>query len=131
AGDHRFCGALRCRGAGRLRACIRLEFLVSSPVLALCVGTTTMVGISVGAGLIARACRVTLVSCALASAGFELFGILVALSGGWISSLFTSVPNVILAGKTYVQAAGSVYGFFAASVVLFSACQRWGSAMPP
>lgn len=109
----------------------RLELLVSSMVLAIGLGTTTMVGLNVGAGLVARARRVTFVSCALAAAAFEFVGICVALSGGWISGLFTRVPEVIVASAGYFQAIGLVYGFMAASVVLFSAYQGWGKAVPP
>jgi len=109
----------------------RLELLVSSLVLAFGVGTTTMVGISVGAGLLPRARQVTLVSCVLAAAIFELLGIGVALSGGWISELFTTVQPVVFASKAYFQAIGLVYGFTAASVILFSAYQGWGRAVTP
>ena len=109
----------------------RLELLVSSLVLAFGVGTTTMVGISVGAGLLPRARQVTLVSCVLAAAIFELLGIGVALSGGWISELFTTVQPVVFASKAYFQVIGLVHGFTAASVILFSACQGWGRAVTP
>jgi putative MATE family efflux protein len=109
----------------------RLELLVSSLMLAIGVGTTTMVGISVGAGLVGHARRVTLVSCALAAGVFEMLGLCVAVSGGWISRLFTNAPNVIAASKGYFQAIGLVYGFMAASVILFSAYQGWGKALPP
>jgi putative MATE family efflux protein len=109
----------------------RLELLVSSMVLAIGVGTTTMVGINVGAGLVARARRVTFVSCGLAAAIFETLGVAVALSGGWISRLFTAAPNVIIASAGYFRAVGLVYGFMAASVILFSAYQGWGKSIPP
>ncbi|WP_426527757.1 MATE family efflux transporter [Bradyrhizobium sp. McL0615] len=52
----------------------RVELLISSMVLALGVGTTIMVGTCVGAGLEARARRVTLVSCLLAAAIFAAIG---------------------------------------------------------
>jgi putative MATE family efflux protein len=109
----------------------RLELMVSSLVLAFGVGTTTMVGISVGAGLVGRARRVTFVSCALAAAVFGVLGVGVALSGGWISELFTTAPEVIIASRGYFRAVGLVYGFMAASVILFSAYQGWGKATPP
>jgi Na+-driven multidrug efflux pump len=38
---------------------------------------------------------------------------------------------VIAASKGYFQAIGLVYGFMAASVILFSAYQGWGKALPP
>lgn len=67
----------------------RLELLISSLVLAFGIGTTTMVGICVGAGLAERARRVTFISCALAAAVFEALGFCVAASGRWVTELFT------------------------------------------
>ena len=87
-----------------------------------------MVGINVGARLVARARHATFVSCGLAAAAFEFLGICVALSGGWVSRLFSRVPEVIVAGTGYFRAIGLVYGFMAASVVLFPAYQGWGIA---
>jgi putative MATE family efflux protein len=109
----------------------RLELLISSSVLAFGAGTTTMVGICVGAGLVERARRVTLVSCALAAILFGTLGICVAMSGRWLTELFTNVETVVLAGAAYFQAMGMVYGFLAVSAMLFSAYQGWGRATAP
>ncbi|NOJ43778.1 MATE family efflux transporter [Bradyrhizobium australiense] len=57
-----------------------VELLISSTALAIGVGTTTMMGTCVGAGLEARAHRVTLVSCLLGAAIFAAIGLGVALS---------------------------------------------------
>jgi putative MATE family efflux protein len=109
----------------------RLELLISSLVLAFGVGTTTMVGICVGAGLVDRARRVTFVSCVLAAAIFGVLGLGVSLSGRWIAELFTHVEKVVLAASSYLHITGLVYGFMAVSVMLFSAYQGWGRAMVP
>jgi putative MATE family efflux protein len=109
----------------------RLELLISSLVLAFGVGTTTMVGICVGAGLVDRARRVTLVSCMLAAAIFGVLGFGVALSGKGIAELFTHVDKVVVAASHYFRVTGMVYGFMAVSVMLFSAYQGWGRATVP
>jgi Na+-driven multidrug efflux pump len=109
----------------------RLELLIFSSVLAFGAGTTTMVGICVGAGLVERARRVTLVSCALAEILFGTLGICVAMSGRWLTELFTNVETVVFAGATYFQVMGVVYGFMAVSAMLFSAYQGWGRAAAP
>jgi putative MATE family efflux protein len=109
----------------------RLELLVSSLVLGFGVGTTTMVGICVGAGLFERARRVTFISCGLAAAVFETLGFGVAVSGRWVTGLFTGVENVIFAGSAYFQVTGLVYGFMAASAMLFSAYQGWSRPATP
>lgn len=109
----------------------RVELLISSMVLALGIGTTTMVGTCVGARLEARACRVTLVSCLMAAAIFAAIGLGVAFSGSSIAGLFTNVEKVVLAASGYFYATGLAYGFMAASVIMFSAYQGWGQAAPP
>jgi Na+-driven multidrug efflux pump len=109
----------------------RLELLITSSVPAFAVGTTTMVGICVGAGLFERARRVTFVSCALAAAIFETLGFGVAASGRWVTGLFTDVEGVVFAGTAYFQTMGPVYGFMAVSAMLFSAYQGWGRATAP
>ena len=109
----------------------RVELLISSMVLALGVGTTTMVGTCVGAGLEARARRVTVVSCLLAAPIFATIGLGVAFSGRSIAGLFTDAEGVVSAASGYFYATGLVYGFMAAFVILFSAYQGWGQAMAP
>jgi hypothetical protein len=89
----------------------RVELLISSMVLALGVGTTTMVGTCVGAGLEARARRVTLVSCLLAAAIFAAIGLGVAFSGRSIAGLFTNVEGVVSAAAGYFYATRLVCGY--------------------
>jgi len=109
----------------------RLELLIFSLVLAFGVGTTTMVGICVGAGLSERARRVTIVSCVLSAAIFGALGLGVALSGSWIAELFTHAEKVVAAAGGYFRVTGPVYGFMAVATVLFSAYQGWGRATLP
>jgi putative MATE family efflux protein len=109
----------------------RLELLIFSTVLALGVGTTTMVGTCVGADLEARARRVTLVSCGLAAVIFATIGLAVALSGRLIAEAFTHAEPVVLAASGYFRVTGLAYGFLAISTILFSAYQGWGKATAP
>lgn len=109
----------------------RLELLIYSTVLALGVGTTTMVGTCVGAGNEARARRITLISCGLAAAIFAALGLAVALSGQLIAEAFTRAERVVSAASGYFHVTGFTYGFMAISTVLFSAYQGWGRATAP
>lgn len=109
----------------------RLELLISSLVLAFGVGTTTMVAACVGAGLLERARRVTLVACALAASVFTTIGLGVAVSGRLIAGLFTYAEKVVSAASDYFHVTGVAYGFMAVSVVLLSAHQGWGRATTP
>jgi Na+-driven multidrug efflux pump len=47
------------------------------------------------------------------------------------TGLFTGVENVIFAGSAYFQVMGLVYGFMAASAMLFSAYQGCGRPAIP
>ena len=109
----------------------RLELLISTLVLAFGVGTTTMVGVCVGAGLTERARRVTVVSCVMAAMIFGVLGLGVAASGRWIAELFTHAENVVVAASGYFRVTGLVYAFTAVSMMLFSAYQGWGRATVP
>ena len=109
----------------------RLELLIYSTVLALGVGTTTMVGTCVGAGNEARARRITFISCGLAAAIFATVGLAVVLSGRLIADVFTHAERVVFAASSYFRVTGFTYGFMAVSTVLFSAYQGWGRATVP
>src|ERR1700754_3790600 len=103
----------------------RLELLISSLLLAFGVSTTTALGNCVGAGLIERARRVTLVTCLLSAGIFGVLGLGVAASGRWIAELLTHAENVVLAASGYFRATGLIYAFSAISMMLFSAYQGW------
>ena len=109
----------------------RLELLIYSTVLALSVGTTTMVGTCVGAGNDARARRITFISCGLAAAIFAAVGLTVVLSGQLIAEAFTHAERVVTAASGYFHVTGFTYGLMAVSTVLFSAYQGWGRAIAP
>lgn len=109
----------------------RLELLIYSTVLALSVGTTTMVGTCVGAGNDARARRITFISCGLAAAIFAAVGLTVVLSGQLIAEAFTHAKRVVTAASGYFHVTGFTYGLMAVSTVLFSAYQGWGRAIAP
>lgn len=109
----------------------RLELLIYSTVLALGVGTTTMVGTCAGAGNEARARRITLISCGLAAAIFATVGLAVVFSGQLIAEAFTHAERVVSAASSYFHVTGFTYGLMAISTVLFSAYQGWGRAAAP
>ena len=100
-------------------------------MLALSVGTTTMVGTCVGADNEARARRIAFISCGLAAAIFAAVGLAVALSGRLIAEAFTHAEPVVTAASSYFHVTGFTYGFMAISTVLFSAYQGWGRATVP
>jgi putative MATE family efflux protein len=109
----------------------RLELLIFPVLLAWGVGTTTMVGTCVGAGLLERARRITLIASGLGALIFETIGLVLAIFSTGTIGLFTDAPNVALPGATYLQVTGPVYGFVGLSSVLFSAYQGWARMTAP
>ncbi len=109
----------------------RLELLIFPVLLAWGVGTTTMVGSSIGGGNLERARRITLIASGLGALIFETIGLILAIFASGLIGLFSHAPNVVLAGTTYLQATGPVFGFMGLLSVLFAAYQGWGRMTAP
>jgi len=109
----------------------RIELLIFPVLLAFGVGTTTMVGTCVGAGLQERARKVALVATGIGAIAFEAIGLIVALFASGLIGLFSKAPNVVLAGANYLHTVGPVYGFMGLSAILFAAYQGWGRMTAP
>jgi putative MATE family efflux protein len=109
----------------------RLELLIFPVLLAWGVGTTTMVGTSVGAGMLERARRITLIASGLGALIFETIGLILAVVASGLIGLFSHDPNVVHAGATYLEVTGPVYGFMGLVSVLFAAYQGWGRMTAP
>lgn len=104
----------------------RIEFLVILLVFGLGSAMTSMVGMSVGAGMIARAERIAFVggvTSMLIAGGVGL--LLVIFSELWIS-LFTDDPAVLLHAKQYISLVGLMFGFQGLGFALYFASQGAG-----
>ena len=67
----------------------RLELLIFPVLLAWGVGTTTMVGTSVGAGMFERARRITLIASGLGALIFQTIGLILAVVASGLIGLFS------------------------------------------
>lgn len=101
----------------------RLEFLLVPIAFAFGTASIPMVGMAMGAGLIARARRVAWTASAAAGVLVGLIGLTVAISPGLWVSLFTSDPDVTQAAHSYFHLAGPGFGFFGAGVCLYFSSQ--------
>jgi putative MATE family efflux protein len=109
----------------------RLEYLQIPLVFGLGTALVTMVGTNVGAGQLARARRVAWVGAGLAAAGTGSIGLFVALLPyAWLG-LFSSQPEVLTAGETYLRIVGPTYGFFGFGLALYFAAQGAGRLLWP
>jgi Na+-driven multidrug efflux pump len=90
-----------------------------------------MVGTNIGAGHMARARRVAWVGAGLAAAvtgGIGLFG--AAFPHLWIG-LFSTHPEVLSVGTTYLHLVGPTYGCFGLGLALYFASQGAGRLLWP
>jgi len=101
----------------------RLEFLLIPIAFAFGTASIPMVGMAMGAGLVARARRVAWIAGAAAGLFVGLIGLVVAIAPQLWVSLFTSDPGVTAAANSYFHWAGPGFGFFGAGVCLYFSSQ--------
>ncbi len=109
----------------------RLEYLQIPLVFGLGTALVTMVGTNVGAGQVARARRVAWVGAALAAAITGSVGLLAALLPRVWIGIFSSQPEVLAAGETYLRIVGPTYGLFGLGLALYFASQGAGRLVWP
>ncbi|WP_407167066.1 MATE family efflux transporter [Bradyrhizobium sp. ORS 111] len=101
----------------------RLEFLLIPIAFAVGVASVPMVGMAIGAGLVARARKVAWTAGAVAALVVGLVGLVVALKPTLWIALFTSDPGVTAAASSYFALAGPGFGFFGVGVCLYFSAQ--------
>jgi putative MATE family efflux protein len=101
----------------------RLEFLLIPIAFAFGVASVPMVGMAIGAGLVARARQVAWTAGAASALSVGLVGLVVALKPSLWVSLFTSDPGVSAAATSYFAWAGPAFGFFGLGVCLYFSSQ--------
>jgi Na+-driven multidrug efflux pump len=109
----------------------RLEYLQIPLVFGFGSALITIVGTNIGAGQMARAQRVAWVGAGLAAAvtgSIGLFG--ACLPHLWLG-LFSTHPEVLATGTTYLSLVGPTYGFFGLGLALYFASQGAGQLLWP
>lgn len=101
----------------------RLEFLLTPIAFAFGVASVPMVGMAMGAGLVARARKVAWTAGAASSLIVGLIGIVVAIWPALWVSLFTSDPGVTAAANAYFSLAGPAFAFFGMGACLYFSSQ--------
>ena len=109
----------------------RLEYLLVPLVFGLGAPLVALVGTNIGAGQRQRALRIALVGGAVAFAITEAIGVAAAVwPQAWIG-LFSTDPQVIDTGSTYLRIVGPTYGFFGLALALYFASQGAGRLFWP
>ena len=101
----------------------RLEFLLTPIAFAFGVASVPMVGMAMGAGLVARARKVAWIAGAAASLTVGIIGIIVAIKPALWVSLFTDDPGVTAAAYSYFAWAGPAFAFFGMGACLYFSSQ--------
>jgi putative MATE family efflux protein len=109
----------------------RLEFLLIPIAFAFGVASVPMVGMAIGAGLVARARQVAWTAGAASALSVGLVGLVVALKPSLWVSLFTSDPGVSAAAYSYFAWAGPAFGFFGLGICLYFASQGAAKVVGP
>jgi putative MATE family efflux protein len=101
----------------------RLEFLLIPIAFAFGVASVPMVGMAIGAGLVARARQVAWTAGTASAITVGLVGLVVALKPSLWVSLFTTDPGVTAAAYSYFAWAGPAFAFFGLGVCLYFSSQ--------
>jgi putative MATE family efflux protein len=109
----------------------RLEYLQIPLVFGLGSALVTMVGTNMGAGRLARARRVAWVGAGLAAAVTGCIGLFSAGFPQLWLGLFSTDPDVLAVGTTYLRIAGPTYGCFGLGLALYFALQGAGRLLWP
>jgi MATE family, multidrug efflux pump len=109
----------------------RLEYLLIPIVFGLGAPLVALVGTNIGAGQRQRALRIAMIGGAIAFGLTEAVGVAAAVwPQAWLT-LFSTDPQVIAAGSTYLRAVGPFYGFFGLGLALYFASQGAGRLFWP
>jgi putative MATE family efflux protein len=109
----------------------RFEILMTPVALAFGVASVPMVGMAVGAGLVARARKVAWTAGAATGLTVGLIGLIVAVEPALWVSLFTDDPDVTAAAYSYFAWAGPAFGFFGMGTCLYLASQGAAKVVGP
>jgi Na+-driven multidrug efflux pump len=109
----------------------RLEYLLVPIVFGLGAPLVALVGTNIGAGQRERALHIAAVGGAIAFAITEAIGLAAAIwPSAWLT-LFSSDPDVVAAGTTYLRVVGPFYGFFGLGLALYFSSQGAGRMFWP
>jgi len=109
----------------------RLEYLQIPLVFGFGSALITMVGTNIGAGHLARAQRVAWVGAGLAAVLTGSIGLFGACFPHLWLGLFSTNPEILATGTTYLNIVGPTYGFFGFGLALYFASQGAGRLLWP
>lgn len=109
----------------------RLEFLLVPIAFAVGVASVPLVGMALGAGMVARARRAAWLAALMAIAILGSVGLVVLIAPDLWTQLFTSEEAVLKSARDYFQWAGPTYGLFGLGLSLYFSSLAAGKATGP
>jgi putative MATE family efflux protein len=109
----------------------RLEFFLTSIAFSCGVASVPMVGMAVGAGMIARARRVAWTGAVISAVGVGALVAPLAIFPGFWTGWFTDDPLVRKATGEYLQIAGPMFAIFSIGISLYFSSQGSGKVLGP
>jgi len=109
----------------------RLEFMLTSIAFAVGIASVPMIGMSIGAGRIARARRIAWTAGVISFGSVGLIGsIIAAFPDLWVN-LFTSDPGVRAASHQYLSTAAPMYAFIGLASSMYFSSQGAAKVLGP
>jgi putative MATE family efflux protein len=109
----------------------RLEFMLTSVAFAVGIASVPMIGMSIGAGRIARARRIAWTAGAISFGSVGIIGsIIAAFPDLWVN-LFTGDPRVRAASHQYLSTAAPMYAFIGLSSSMYFSSQGAAKVLGP
>ncbi len=109
----------------------RLEFLLVPIAFGIGVASVPMVGMAIGAGLVARARQVAWTAAALSAANLALIGAVVFFWPDAWATLFTQDEAVLTHARQYLRTVGPAFALFGLGLTLYFASQGAGRVLGP
>jgi len=109
----------------------RLEFMLTSLSFAFGIASVPMIGMSIGAGRIARARKVALIAALLSFVSVGLIATLVAIFPDIWVNIFTNDPSVRAAGQQYLSTAAPMYAFIGLAMSMYFSSQGAAKVLGP
>lgn len=109
----------------------RLEFLLIPISFGIGVAAVPMVGMAIGAGMVARARRVAWTAGVLSALNLAVVGAVVTVAPDLWAGLFTRDEAVLETARQYLRIAGPAFPFFGLGLTLYFASQGSGRILGP
>jgi putative MATE family efflux protein len=109
----------------------RLEFMLTSIAFAVGIASVPMIGMSIGAGRVARARRIAWIAGCIGFGSVGIFGAFIAVFPDLWVDIFSQDPAVRATGRRYLEIAAPMYAFIGLSIAMYFSSQGAAKVVGP